>query len=278
MVISCHLKSFFSLWVGLALLFIVCLLSYLSASSLFALPSCLCRPAASQTSRQSSDWCVKRETSSHRSSKEPQSSSISLWLSWKNSVSILTTHNALSEHPTCLSAVCHRICLSLPLYVLYRWGQSEAAAAGARAELGGGAAGCGRQRGDWAEAAADPGPVGGEQSQPGGSLLRAVPPAGAQWTWWVSSHDMTVFCFFFKPWPAQWTHTSALSQKCPLSKSPHTVSTSPTTPTCLVASLQKLEIRCSRAPWLQLLKESCPVSWMFICPQSVQRFLIGSWV
>lgn len=186
-------NSFFSPLphVRLKLICIARFLSYLSAS-LFALLSCLRHPAASQTSRRSSDRRARRETSSRRSWKEPQSSSISLWLIWESSVRVLTTHTV----PLLKNTPPAHLQSSRQVYrcvFLRRWSQSEVAAAGAGAELGGGAAGGGWQGGGGAEAAADPGPAGGEQEQqsrPGVGLLGAARPAGEQPAGWGSSSHL----------------------------------------------------------------------------------------
>lgn len=184
----------------LLLLYTEQLLLHLSAwlfAPLFALPSCLCCPAASQTFRQSLAWCVKRETSSHRSSKEPRSSSRELWLIWKNSVSTLTTHNTLSVGHPCFGDVCVSVYL---LYIFFRWKQTKAAAAaGAGAELDG----FGWQRGGRPEPAADPGPAGGEQGQLGETPLWAAQPAGAQRTWWGSGYLKPHDCFSALTYPGK---------------------------------------------------------------------------
>lgn len=136
--------------------------------------------------------------------------------------------------------------LGLPLYILFRWEQTEAAAAGVGAELDGGPAGCGWQRGGRREPAADPGPAGGEQSQPGETPLWAAQPAGAQRAWWGSGCGMTVF----QPWLIQEKQTE---HSCSLAEMPFiTVSTYShlATPVCLVVSLEQSGIKCSRAPWL----------------------------
>lgn len=88
-----------------------------------------------------------------------------------------------------------RLGLTLPLDVVLRRQQTEASAAGAGAELGGGPEGRGRQGRGWARPAAAPGPTGRVQSQPGGTLLWAALPAGAQWPWW-GNHTVSVF----QPW------------------------------------------------------------------------------
>lgn len=78
------------------------------------------------------------------------------------------------------------------LNVVLRREQTEAAAAGAGAEPGGGPEGHGRQRGGRAQTAADPGPTGRVQSQSGGAVLGDAPPAGAQRPRW-GSHTGTDF-------------------------------------------------------------------------------------
>lgn len=91
-----------------------------------------------------------------------------------------------------------RLGLTLPLDVILRRQQTEASAAGAGAELGGGPEGRGPQGRGWARPAAAPGPTGRVQSQPGGTLLWAAPPAGAQWPRW-GNHTASVF----QPWLIQ---------------------------------------------------------------------------
>ncbi len=88
-------------------------------------------------------------------------------------------------------------------YILHRWEQTEAAAAGTGAELDGGPAGGCCKRRSRPESAADSGPAGGEQSRPGEPPIGAAQPAGVQRARWGRGCIMTVF----QPWLLQGKQT-----------------------------------------------------------------------
>lgn len=173
---------------------------------------------------------MKREINSQRSWKGPLNSSKKLSQNSENSVSTCATHILLVH-------LWGHLGLTLPLDMVPRWEQAGASAAGAGAELGGGPEGRGRQRRGWAQPAAGAGPPGRVQSRPGGTLLWAAPPAGAQRPRWghhsVCSSTLAnlgkcrLWPFFF------------LSKNIPYLH--------PTNPS--IWELEQSDIKVSRSPW-----------------------------
>lgn len=175
---------------------------------------------------------MKREINSQRSWKGPLNSSKKLSLNSENSVSTCAT-------PILLVHLWGRLSLTLPLDVVPRWEQTGASAAGAGAEPDGGPEGRGQQRRGWAQPAADAGPPGRVQIQPGGTLLWAAPPAGVQRLRW--GHHSVCFstlanlgkCRLWPFFPLQKRHIFTPHQPLDLGASPEQsdikVSTSPWT-------------------------------------------------